>query len=527
MHGLVFTYVQKFVQKEFGNDVWKALIANAGVGGKSYSPAKSYPDEDAVAIVAAAAKLLELPAQEVLTTIGRGIAPDLMNLYRSRLPSNWGTIDLIENVEGIIHSAVRVGNPGAHPPVLDCVRDGQDKIQIIYSSHRQMCGLLRGIVDGVARHYREVVTIEKTACMLEGAPYCVFEVTKIASYDDALDANEKNASDNTQVIESGDLEKQANDTRGLDFSIAGTNPMPLDTSIQADINAIKLLGHVNTSNQLSMINHFRVVRLLGAGGMGIVYQAEDTRLGRTVAVKLLRPSLLSNESIRLRFLREAKAMVAIDCPQVATVFDIGAIGDLPFMVMECLQGMTLEEKLNHGARILLPEVIRIGTEIAYGVQALHRAGYIHRDLKPGNVWLESPSDRVKLLDFGVVRAITKQSGNATGITRSGGVIGTPSFMAPEQVRGEESIDVRCDIFSLGCILYWMLCGQQAFSTKDHTDEFPTLSNDPVAPNSLSGTPKAISDFVMSMLEKDKSSRPGSIDEVLTRLDQLKSLTVGA
>lgn len=522
MHGLVFTYVQKFVQKEFGSDVWKALTSDAGVGGKSYSPAKSYPDEDALAIVGAASKMLELPAQEVLTTIGRGIAPDLMNLYRSRLPSHWGTIDLIENVEGIIHSAVRVGNPGAHPPVLDCVRDGQDKIQIIYSSHRQMCGLLRGIVDGVARHYREVVTIEKTACMLEGAPYCVFEVTKIASYDDAIDAGEKLNTDNTQIIETSDLEKHANDTKGLDFSIAGTNPMPLDTSIQADINAIKLIGHVNPSNQLSMINHFRVVRLLGAGGMGIVYQAEDTRLGRTVAIKLLRPSLLSNESIRLRFLREAKAMVAIDCPQVATVYDIGALGDLPFMVMECLQGITLEEKLSHGTRLTLPEAIRIGKEIAYGVQALHRSGYIHRDLKPGNVWLESPSDKVKLLDFGVVRAISRSSGSSTGLTRVGGVIGTPSFMAPEQVRGEESIDERCDIFSLGCILYWMICGQQAFSTKNKTVEFPTLDGDPEAPISLSDIPQALSDHVMSMLQKNKSLRPASMEDVLMRLAQFET-----
>ena len=522
MHGLVFTYVQKFVQKEFGNDVWKTLTSDAGVDGKSYSPARSYPDEDAVAIVGAAAKLLELPAQEVLTTIGRGIAPDLMNLYRSRLPSNWGTIDLIENVEGIIHSAVRVGNPGAHPPVLDCVRDGKDKIQIIYSSHRQMCGLLKGIVDGVARHYREIVTIEKTACMLEGAPYCVFEVTKIASYDDSTDAYNNIAADNTQIIEPSDFEKQANDTKGLDFSVAGTNPMPLDTSIQADINSIKLLGNVNTSNQLSMINHFRVVRLLGAGGMGIVYQAEDTRLGRTVAIKLLRPSLLSNESIRLRFLREAKAMVAIDCPQVATVYDIGTIGDLPFMVMECLQGMTLEAKLNHGARLELSEAIRIGREIASGVQALHRTGYIHRDLKPGNVWLESPSDRVKLLDFGVVRSITKPGTSSSGITRIGGVIGTPSYMAPEQVRGEESIDERCDIFSLGCILYWMLCGQPAFSTKNGLEDFPTLSMEPSPPSSLSEMPEDLSDYVMSMLDKNKSNRPASMEEVLHRLDPLKN-----
>ena len=522
MHGLVFTYVQKFVQKEFGNDVWKSLTSEAGVDGKSYSPAKSYPDEDAIAIVGAAAKLLELPAQEVLTTIGRGIAPDLMNLYRNRLPQNWGTIDLIENVEGIIHSAVRVGNPGAHPPVLDCIRDGKDRIQIIYSSHRQMCGLLRGIVDGVARYYREVITIEKTACMLDGAPYCVFEITKIASYDDTIGTDGPLSSENTQVIDSSDLQEKVDDTQKLDFSVGGGDNVPLDTSIQADIKAIKLLAHVNASNQISMINHFRVVRLLGAGGMGIVYQAEDTRLGRTVAIKLLRPSLLNIESVRLRFLREAKAMVAIVCPQVATVHDIGTINDLPFMVMECLQGVSLEQRLSHGGSIPFPEALRIGKEIASGVQALHKMNYVHRDLKPGNVWLESPTDRVKLLDFGLVRAIPKAGSKSSGITRVGGVIGTPSYMAPEQVRGEVELDVRCDIFSLGCILYWMLCRQQPFSKTENGDEFPTLSGIPEAPSSIASVPESLSNFVMSMLEKDKAKRPESMSEVASRLEQFET-----
>lgn len=517
MHGLIFTYVQKFVQKEFGAEVWKSLLVDAGLEKKSFSPAKSYPDEDAVAIVGAAAKLLELPTQTVLTTIGRGIGPDLLNLYRTKLPPDWRTIDLIENLEGIIHSVVRVGNPGARPPVLDCIRDGQDKIQIIYSSHRQMCGLLGGIVEGLAKQYREIIAIEKTACMLDGAPYCVFELTKTGNYDDTIGSDA--SPDQTIVAAPGEIEKKTLDSKAYEFDVVSPVKTQMDQSIRSDIEAIKLLAQVNSHSQLSMIKHFRVISLLGAGGMGIVYQAEDSRLGRTVAVKLLRPSLMKNDSIRLRFIREAKAMVAIDSPQIATVYDIGSLGDLPYMVMECLQGQTLDEKLGQTGKFSIQESLRVAGEIAQGIQSLHRSGYLHRDLKPSNIWIESPTDKVKLLDFGVVRAIGGHS--QQDITKVGGVVGTPAYMAPEQARGEAEIDERCDVFSLGCIFYWMLCGHPPFSIKPgEPNDFPTLWDTPATPAELEGISIDLSNLVMSMLEKDKSSRPASMEEVLKRFDAI-------
>jgi len=261
--------------------------------------------------------------------------------------------------------------------------------------------------------------------------------------------------------------------------------------------------------------------MLGAGGMGIVYQAEDTRLGRTVAIKLLRPSLMKSETIRLRFLREAKAMVELESPQIATVYDIGSLGDLPFMVMECLQGQTLEEKLLQVGKISIPEAIRISGEIAQGMDTLHGGGYIHRDLKPSNIWLESPNDSVKLLDFGVVRAIGNHS--QQNITKAGSLVGTPAFMAPEQVRGETAIDERCDIFSLGCIFYWMLSGQQPFSSHfASATEFPTLGNSPTSPAILAGIAEDLSQLVMSMLDKNKAARPATMREFLERLKSIAS-----
>src|SRR5580698_8043246 len=210
---------------------------------------------------------------------------------------------------------------------------------------------------------------------------------------------------------------------------------------------------------------YEIVSPVGAGGMGEVYRARDTRLGRDVAIKVL-PEALANDADRLRrFAQEARAIAALNHPNILGIHDIGTHDGAPFLVSELLEGQTLREKLESG-----PLPVRRATEyalgIAQGLAAAHEKGIVHRDLKPENVFI-TRDGRVKILDFGLAKLVHPEEHRETTMTLTspatlpGMVMGTVGYMSPEQVRGE-GIDARSDIFSFGTVLYEMLTGKRAF-----------------------------------------------------------------
>lgn len=201
---------------------------------------------------------------------------------------------------------------------------------------------------------------------------------------------------------------------------------------------------------------YRIVRLLGHGGMGVVYQAEDTRLKRFVALKFLGASLSADPSARTRFLREAQAAAALDDPHVCTIYEAGEDQGRAYLAMALIDGPSLKERIAQGA-LAIDEAIGIAHDVAAGLAAAHARGIVHRDIKPGNVLLAGDG-RARVTDFGVARI---EGGHHS--TKTAGVIGTPAYMSPEQVRGLPT-DHRTDIWSLGCVMYEMLTGRPPFST---------------------------------------------------------------
>jgi urea transport system substrate-binding protein len=284
------------------------------------------------------------------------------------------------------------------------------------------------------------------------------------------------------------------------------------------VNLSSILAPPTGPDELGWLANYRVLKIVGRGGMGVVLRAEDTHLQRIVALKVILPEIAANSLARERFLREARACAALKSDHVVTIYQVGQDRDTPYLAMEFLEGESLEDRLKKGERFSWTEVCRIGREAAAGLAVAHAHGLIHRDVKPANIWLEAGSGRVKLLDFGLARA----AGGSTGLTRTGNIIGTPDFMSPEQARGEE-LDARSDLFSLGAVLYTMCSGQVPFQGSSVMAVLtalavkkprPILETNPDVPPDLAG-------LVESLLQKDPAHRPASAGEVGAALGALE------
>jgi serine/threonine protein kinase len=269
---------------------------------------------------------------------------------------------------------------------------------------------------------------------------------------------------------------------------------------------------------IGRLGNYRVLRLLGKGGMGFVFLAEDVDLCRPVALKVMKPELDRDDNGSERFLREARAMASIKHESLVTVFQVGREQGVVYLAMELLEGSTLEDWLAQSGVPDVPAILHVGKGIAGALAAIHRRGLIHRDLKPANLWMEEPSGRVKILDFGLARFIHDDA----SLTQSGMILGTPSFMSPEQARGE-TLDARSDLFSFGCVLYTLCTGSIPFQGSNTTAVLTALAlHDPSPVRDINqDIPPALSDLVAQMLAKEAADRPRSADEVLERLKRIE------
>lgn len=296
------------------------------------------------------------------------------------------------------------------------------------------------------------------------------------------------------------------------------------------------------------VSHYRVLQVLGGGGMGVVYKAEDLKLGRSVALKFLPGEFAADAVARNRVHQEARAASALDHPNVCAIYELGEYRDRPFIVMQMLEGQTLREWIDQAtgqdSPSCLKQLLSFGIQICRGLEAAHEKGIIHRDIKPANIFITTRGE-AKILDFGVARflAQTKEGNeNSTAggkaeeppgagkdagpaqswhLTRTGESVGTPSYLSPEQVRREE-LDTRTDLFSFGLVLYEMATGQRAFAGKTAAAIHDAVLHLPATPprHLRPGLPSRLEAIINKAMEKDRDLRYQTASEIRGDLEKL-------
>jgi serine/threonine protein kinase len=298
-------------------------------------------------------------------------------------------------------------------------------------------------------------------------------------------------------------------------------PTRTDTAAATPRELTDFLAPAEAADEIGRLGGYRVLRVLGAGGMGVVFLAEEVALGRLVAVKAMLPALAASAVNRDRFRREARAIAQIVHDHIVTIYHVNEDRGIPFLVMPYLQGESLEARARRDPVFSVSEICRIGRETAEGLAAIHERGLIHRDIKPANIWLEAPVQRVKILDFGLARAARGEQ----QLTQAGAIVGSPAFMAPEQA-GSAPVDARCDLFSLGCVLYLLSTGALPFVGADALSTLLAVTTStPAPPHELNpAIPAALSDLIVRLLAKRPDDRPATARAVSEAIRAIEEQT---
>lgn len=327
--------------------------------------------------------------------------------------------------------------------------------------------------------------------------------------DDALTDSLRGVSDSHAFLSQDDSDAIERLIKSLSLVDGATPRIPVSGD-----ELRRVLGEPLRDGDLGSLSRYRIVDVIGAGGMGVVFRGIDPVIERSVAIKVLRPSLGSDRGAVRRFRREACAMAAVAHPYVATILEVGEANGLPFFTMPWLEGQSLKRRMQQGERLERSELLRIASQIASGLAAAHRVSVLHRDIKPDNVWICDDEGEVRILDFGLARGLDANS----AVSQSDALLGTPSYMAPEQIRGEK-IDERVDLFALGCLLYHAAAGEAPFGGPHAIATLIRVAQD--EPQSLEELrPDLGSDFgslVRELMSKRPEDRPSSAQRVLERL----------
>jgi hypothetical protein len=363
--------------------------------------------------------------------------------------------------------------------------------------------LLKGLLDGALAADEQA----DLSAHLEGCPRCQHTLEDLA-------AGKETWVEAAQKLSAGERTPEPGLLRVMEVSMK-EGPRGAPPEVPPTETPLDFLDPPAEAGHLGRLGRYEVIEVIGRGGMAVVLKALDPGLHRVVAIKVLAPQLATTASARKRFEREGRAAAAVSHEHVVAVHGVAEHRGLPYLVMEYIAGVSLQERLDARGPLGLKEVLRIGMQAARGLAAAHAQGLVHRDIKPANILLHNGVERVKLTDFGLARAVDDAS-----LTRSGLVAGTPQYMAPEQARGE-AVDHRADLFSLGSVLYALCAGRPPFRASTTLGVLRRVAEEPARPlrEVNPDVPSWFAALVEKLHAKDPAARFASAAELADLLER--------
>jgi len=525
MHGSICVIVKQFVEQNYGADIWREILNSAGHEGLVLSPIQNYPDEAVIAIIGAACEHLEIDQRTALVEVGKFATPQLIRFAKGMLHPSWKSFEVLRNLESLIHRTIRISNPDAEPATIQAFELSDSQFQIVYSSHRGLCALANGILQGLSEVFDESIEVIEDTCCQHGDPFCTFTVNKVVDNIDDAAADDRNS----QSASSSLPEDSSNSD-----PYAMTTDMPISAAFDGeDDGEFALMQESETSgsgtstmssrepkmgqapSQLiplpKRIDRYSIHEVLGVGGMGVVYRGIDESLMRTVAVKTIKNPKIES-SMQELFLAEARRLAKLNHPNVVRIYDVGKTGQRPYFVMEYLPGLTLLSRLGRGP-LNLKVALRIFGNILDGVDAIHRLGMVHRDIKPGNVVLSDDLQKCHLLDFGLA------VDNAPKHTPDRWITGTKGYIPPERIKGMPG-DYRGDFFSLGCIGYEMFSGTTLLQLAEENPANRISLKEVKETHQWQQLPDKVRSTIRGMLHSDPEERLCDYKEIREKLEMM-------
>ncbi|BBM83765.1 protein kinase domain-containing protein [Candidatus Uabimicrobium amorphum] len=497
IHGILFVEFKKYLNAKFGGDTWANMRRNIKLDCDTFKSPQRYPYEDLLKIVQATCQITGLSQEFIFEDFGEYIGLKFVDMFWYVVNAKWKTLDTLEHSLEIVSIIAKSGKYNFH---MKCERTSASEVVVVCKFLPEVHLMLKGSIKGLSRYHQEQIKIASRS--MDGDAW-EFTVTLVSEM--SQEFIEKQSQILDQLIESVD-----NSTEEISAS-----QLEYDSDLVTAYDPASKVTTIVTPKTSTYFPGYEIVKEIGAGGMGIVYKAKQHSLDRFVAIKMIAPSLSSDEIFVKRLQTEAKVMAQLQHANIVSAIDFGFQEDSYYIVMEYVEGRSLQQHIKENGPLSEKKVLKLALAIANALECLDENQLVHRDINPSNILIDK-NNIPKLTDLGLVKSSEFEDELGTS---SDMWVGTPQYMSAEQIQSEQDLDIRSDIYSLGATLYYAITGKHRFRAASSVAVvyYQMLLEPPLLEEDMNVFPPHLGDILYKMLEHKPENRYQNPEELIVDL----------
>lgn len=494
IHGILFVEFKKYLNAKFGGDTWANMRRNAKLRSDTFRSPQRYPYEDLRKIVKATSEITGLSQEFIFEDFGEYIGLKFVDMFWYVVNANWKTLDTLEHSLEIVSI---IAKSAKYDFQMQCERKSPSEVVVICSVLSEAHLMLKGSIKGLSRYHQEQIKV--TSSSIDDNKW-EFRVTLVSEM--SQEFIEKQSQILDQLFESVD-----NSTEEVSLS-----QLEYDSDLVTAYDPASKVTTVVAPKKSTYFPGYEIVKEIGAGGMGIVYKAKQHSLGRYVAIKMIAPSLSSDEIFVKRLQTEAKVMAQLQHANIVSAIDFGFQEDSYYIVMEYVEGQSLQQYIKENGPLSEKKVLKLALAIANALECLDENQLVHRDINPSNILIDK-HNTPKLTDLGLVKSSEFEDELGTS---SDMWVGTPQYMSAEQIQSEQDLDIRSDIYSLGATLYYAATGKHRFRAASSVAVvyYQMLLEPPLLDEDMNNFSPHLGDILYKMLEHKPENRYQNPEELI-------------